>query len=714
MHLLRQYTCPRLVWRGLISSLIMIALFSSVACSSNALQKSSLPALAQALPGLQIWKQGVSSFLFGANDTQEWSTNNVETSPAIQEALKDAHFSLMRTFFFDKSLADGHPTTDAEIEQRLETVVNSGMTCLGVLYNIFNVEFDKHVVTYAGSRCQLYEFGNEPDYNGISIETYLKQWNNTIPLLRKINPNAKFIGPVTYNDQGNKGFMRAFLEGVKASNVLPDAVSFHWYPCYQDTQESCMSKASSYGEVAEGVQALVREILGKDIPVGITEWNYDPGNPPPTYGDDANFITKFSTDALRSMALAGVAFACQFDIASYGGFGRLDMFNIDTNQPKPQYYAIKNLIQLFRPSGAPVEAASAPVTTLSPTASSLTNTGPLISRGKPVYCYGNDAGAGGLGAIVSGHYGSWSFWRPSFSALPSWCAIHVGAGPTRVLLTWESDYVVDYISEKSLGPQDYSIAVSADSTNGADGTWHTVVSVSGNHTRVREHLLSFANQSWVKMTITKGQVQAGQPYVFIDQIDLYDVSTSLNDTFFFSGDSVTAIAYNRFDANQPSFVELVHASFPQRFPAMLDGGLGGWNSDGAVQNIDLWLTLNPDIHYWLLGWGTDDAFERVSADHFRANLQILVDKIKRAGHVPVLAHIPYITMSNLDQEVQSLNAVIDQVKIANGLIGGPDFYQLFLNHQTTYHLSDGIDPSPVGAKAMNLAWFQALQHILYH
>jgi lysophospholipase L1-like esterase len=709
MHILQKNTCFRWIWR----SLLIIALFSSIGCSSNALQKSSLPALAQALPGLQIWKQGVSSFLFGANDTQEWSQNNVETSPAIQQALKVAHFSLMRTFFFDKSLADGHPTTDAEIEQRLKTVENSGMACLGVLQNISNVEFDKHVVTRAGSRCQLYEFGNEPDYNGISIETYLKQWNNTIPLLRKINPNAKFIGPVTYNNQGNKGFMRAFLEGVKASGVLPDAVSFHWYPCYQDTQESCLNKASSYGQAAEGVRALVREILGKDIPVGITEWNYDPGNPPPAYGDNPNFISKFTTDALHSMALAGVAFACQFDIASYGGYGRLDMFNIDTNQPKPQYYAIKNLIQFYRLSNTPVQAVSTPVTMLSPTAASVTNSGPLISRGKPVFCYGNDAGAGGQGAIVNGHYGDWSFWRPSISTLPSWCAIHVGTGPTQLLMTWESDYIFDYISNTGSGPQDYSMAVSSDSTNGADGTWRTVVMVTGNHTRVREHLLPFAGQSWVKMTITKGQTQASQPYVFIDQIDLYDVSTSLNDTFFFSGDSITAIAFDRFDANQPSFAEIVHASYPQRFPTMLDGGLGGWNSDGAVQDIDLWLTLNPDIHYWLLGWGTNDAFDNVSPNHFRANLQTLVDKIKLAGHVPILAHIPYIAGKNLEQEVQSLNAVIDQIMAANGLIRGPDFYQLFLTHKTTYFLPDGIHPNAEGAKAMNLAWFQVLRPILY-
>jgi lysophospholipase L1-like esterase len=280
-------------------------------------------------------------------------------------------------------------------------------------------------------------------------------------------------------------------------------------------------------------------------------------------------------------------------------------------------------------------------------------------------------------------------------------------------MTWNSDYVFDYISDTGMEPQDYSISVSSDSTNGADGTWRTLVTVTDNHARIREHLLAFAGQSWVKMTVTKGQPRADQPYTTIDQIDLYDVSTNLNDTFFFSGDSLTGIAYDRFDANQPAYAELVHAAFPQRFPAMLDGGLGGWNTDGAVQQIDSWLALNPDIHYWLLGWGTNDAFDQVSPDHFRANLQILVQKIKQAGHVVMLAHIPPIEKRNLDQEIQSLNAVIDQVSAANGLNSGPDFYHLFLGHESTYLLSDGIHPTPEGAKAMNLAWFQILKPLLY-
>jgi Glycosyl hydrolases family 39 len=340
--------------RWLSSSVLILCLFCIVACSSNSSAgptSSNTPHTGTApkstvLPGQQIWKQGVSSFLFGTNDTQEWYDQNVETSTEIQQSLKNAHLTLMRTFFFDKSLADGHPTTDAEIEQRLVTIEKSSMTCLGVLQNIFDVEFDKHVVTYAGNRCQLYEFGNEPDYNGISVDSYLKQWNSVIPLLRQINPRAKFIGPVA----STADYIQGFLTGVQTSHVLPDAISFHWYACYQNTEADCLSRADTASQETEGVRTLVKNILGKDLPIGITEWNFDPGNPPPAYGDNNNFITSFTNAALQSMIKSGVTFACQFDAASYAGYGHLDMFNVQNNMPKAQYYAIKSIIAQYRPS----------------------------------------------------------------------------------------------------------------------------------------------------------------------------------------------------------------------------------------------------------------------------------------------------------------------------------------------------------------------------
>lgn len=282
----------------------------------------------------------------------------------MQQALKDAHFTLLRTFFFAHSLADGHATTDAEIEQRIATVEKTGMVCLGVLFDILDVPFMEHVVRLLGPRCTLYEFGNEPDlgdgngHDQYSIQTYLKQWDTVVPQLRSINPQAKFIGPVTYNAQGNfchynddgssSCYLQDFLAGVKASGVLPDAVSFHWYPCYQDTAASCLAKASSYAQVTAQVKDWVNSILGKNLPVGITEWNYDPGVPPPNYGDD--FMTRFTTDALHAMIQSKLDFAAQFDALSYAGYGAQDLFDVEHQaQPKPQYYAIKAVIDAYRP-----------------------------------------------------------------------------------------------------------------------------------------------------------------------------------------------------------------------------------------------------------------------------------------------------------------------------------------------------------------------------
>lgn len=299
----------------------------------------SLGPSSQLLPGEEIWKQGISSFLFGTNDTHEWSTQNLETQPAIQKSLHSAGFTLIRSFFQDGA-------SDSEIEQRIRAIENSDAHCLGVITNIFNVTYDKHLVQYLGNRCLMYEFGNEPD-SDISLDSYLKQWDSVIPILRQINPAARFIGPVV--SSAASSFLNGFLQGVKSSNILPNGISFHWYPCDQNTETDCLSKANTVDQQARDVRQLVKNVLGEDLPIGITEWNFDPENPPPAYDSDKNFITSFTNTALQSMMHAGVAFACQFDAASYAGYGHLDLFNVQNNMPKPQYYAIKSLIAQYRP-----------------------------------------------------------------------------------------------------------------------------------------------------------------------------------------------------------------------------------------------------------------------------------------------------------------------------------------------------------------------------
>jgi len=327
--------------------LVLAVLFLHAAWPAGIPQMKQQPdVLTLHLPGQQIWKNNVSSFLFGTNDTQEWTARNVENSTAIQQALRDAHFTLMRTFFFEKSLLDDHPTTDAEIEQRLQTTEKSHMICLGVLTAVNNPAFIKHVVRYAGKRCTLYELGNEPDKDG--MRAYISSWNRLIPQLRNINPAAKFIGPVV----ADYTQVQPFLTAVKASGILPDAISFHWYPCGTgDASGACLAKASTFAAVTAQVKEWVRKTLGKNLPVGITEWNYNSDNPPASYGANPTFITQFTAAALHFMIEAGLDFANQFDAASGAGSGGLDMFDVRTGTPKSQFDAVRTIINQYRPAG---------------------------------------------------------------------------------------------------------------------------------------------------------------------------------------------------------------------------------------------------------------------------------------------------------------------------------------------------------------------------
>ncbi len=67
----------------LITSFFLVPAISDVISHP---QQRSLPQSISLLPGQQIWKNGVSSYLFGTNDTQEWVANNVETNQTVQHA----------------------------------------------------------------------------------------------------------------------------------------------------------------------------------------------------------------------------------------------------------------------------------------------------------------------------------------------------------------------------------------------------------------------------------------------------------------------------------------------------------------------------------------------------------------------------------------------------------------------------------------------------
>lgn len=387
------------------------------------------------LPGQKMWVGGVSSYLFGSNDTEEWNSDNVETDPhnIIQPSMRAAGFTLERTFIFHYSLRDGHRTTIGrhprmelvrgahheydrpapppnlttgtgyEVEKRIKTIERMGMHCLVSFPDIWttprynddpnpfhkritdpntgkpetDLDFARKVVAYLGNRCNLYEIGNEPDLdtyteNGsqihhMDVKTYVERWTEFVRALRKINPKARFIGPVTYSYQGNDCgyttgspfptsqpgdcYLQNFLHGVRGTNVEPDAVSFHLYACDNATVESCgTAQWSAYGQKISEVRSWITRDLGHPVRLGITEWNFDPGSNT-ELGRNATFMDAFSRAALQSMISARLDFAAQFDTASFSGYGALDMFdNNDNDRPKAQFQAVKEIIAQHAPA----------------------------------------------------------------------------------------------------------------------------------------------------------------------------------------------------------------------------------------------------------------------------------------------------------------------------------------------------------------------------
>ena len=324
--------------------------------AGNVPQPSS-PSNPTLLPGQQIWKDGVSSYVFGVNNTNLWNkSNNIETNTGVQQLVKQAHFPLIRTWFFSPYSKYSAMANDAETERRLKLVSDVGAQCLGVLQDTRSQAFDyyKHIVQLAGDRCNMYEFGNEPGENKApDMLAYLQSWNTLIPQLRQINPNAVFIGPVAGEGPiTTPHWIPDFLNGVKASGVLPDAVSFHEYS----------TDPSVFGAEVTKTKQIIKNILGKDLPVGITEWNKYCCN-----GSDwtsAPGFSQYVTDSLNSMIAAHTDFANEFTLYNHGGSGEddnLDMFDAN-GQPRPEYTVMKNMLAEYS-SG--VSSSSTPALTRS-------------------------------------------------------------------------------------------------------------------------------------------------------------------------------------------------------------------------------------------------------------------------------------------------------------------------------------------------------------
>lgn len=362
-----------------------------------------------------------------------------------------------------------------------------------------------------------------------------------------------------------------------------------------------------------------------------------------------------------------------------------------------------------RRAALPLDAPPSPPEVSAPAAgaSAFIAPNPLISRGKRAVGWSPVRFAKPK-AINDGDRGTtWEAGKPTPDR-PAWVAIDVGKGPTRVLFNWSACGSFNYEETDYGSPGSYRIETSADSTDGEDGAWKVVVNAPAVTTHGHAHSFDFAGQRWIKLVVT-GAPAVSPNGVQIDEIDVHDVSSGVSDAWFFMGDSITAFAFGRAPAGEIGFAASVQKRHPRHLPAVINGGIGGEKSDEGVRHVDEWLARNPDIRFWGLGYGTNDAAgDATDTARFKANLETIVGRIQAAGRVPILASIPFAS-DGQHPNIPLFNAVIEDLRSARSLPAGPNLHAWFAAHPD--ELRDGLHPNERGIGSINRLWAEAVDSL---
>jgi len=322
--------------------------------------------------------------------------------------------------------------------------------------------------------------------------------------------------------------------------------------------------------------------------------------------------------------------------------------------------------------------------------------------------------------VVNGQYhnGGWNAGTPT-AAAPAWVAIKLQTPRTRVLVSWDDGGTYNYKDPPGTPvygfPADYHFDLSSNSTNGMDGDWIAAgPPVTGNVMRTRAHAFDMTGSQWLKMVITAAPPTASGGRVQIGEIDIHDIADTApgrpEDTWFFMRDSITAFAYDRAAGHQPSFAAAINTATTNAYmPAMINGGIGGEKSTDGLARLADTLALNPDYHFFVLGYGTNDAANsQIPPATFKTNVQTMIDMLKAAGREPILPRIPFAGDGS-HGNVPAYNAVVDELTRTNQLQVGPDLYAHFMAHAQDQFNSDNLHPNDAGLAAMNQLWADAMR-----
>jgi hypothetical protein len=136
------------------------------------------------------------------------------------------------------------------------------------------LQSDEHILGLMsqvfGNQPVYYEFGNEADLAGITVNQYVAAWNQVVPTLKGMFPTARFIAPDNY--EFTRRYLKTFLQEAK---LRPDGVSWHEYTCsIHWPADFCLANIDAWNIHFAQARAAMQEAIGTTLPIWISEWNY--------------------------------------------------------------------------------------------------------------------------------------------------------------------------------------------------------------------------------------------------------------------------------------------------------------------------------------------------------------------------------------------------------------------------------------------------------
>jgi acyl-CoA thioesterase I len=157
------------------------------------------------------------------------------------------------------------------------------------------------------------------------------------------------------------------------------------------------------------------------------------------------------------------------------------------------------------------------------------------------------------------------------------------------------------------------------------------------------------------------------------------------------GDSLTAGYGVDEDQAYPALLEerLHEAGLPY---IVINAGISGETSSGALSRLDWMLTLDPDIV--ILETGANDGLRGVDPALTRRNIETIVAELQSRGIVVVLAGMKMVRNLGLDF-TRAFSVIYPEIARQSDLILMPFFLEGVAGH-AGLNQADGIHPTPEG------------------